>query len=73
MQEAATDVYAQEVIGLKELEDPVWILMNVKPETFASMCVKILLEATSASALLVINSCLTERHAKMLTSVWSRA
>lgn len=72
IQEAAIAVYVLEVSGLKELEDPVWILMNVKIETFASMSVKIPLGAIIVSVHLAINLCSMERLVKMLMSVWSR-
>lgn len=72
IQEAAIVVYVQEVTGLKEWEDPVWISMNVKIETPANMSVKIPLEAINVSVHLAISSCSMERHVKMLTSVWSR-
>lgn len=72
IQEAAIVVYVQEVTGLKEWEDHVWILMNVPTETHANMSVKIPLEAISASAHLAIDSCSMERRVKMLMSAWSR-
>ncbi|KAK2084618.1 Hemicentin-1 [Saguinus oedipus] len=65
IREAAIVVYAQEVIGLKELEDPAWILMNVKMQMPASMSVRIPLEVITASAHLAINSHSMERHAKL--------
>lgn len=72
IQEAAIAVYAQEVIGLKELEAPAWILINVKIQMPASMSVRIPLEVISASAHLAINSHSVERHAKITMSAWSR-
>lgn len=70
--EAATGAHAQGVIGLKELEDPVLILMNVKTEILANMSVKTRSEVTSASAHQVIDSCSMGKHAKMSMSAWSR-
>lgn len=70
--EAATGAHAQGVIGLKELEDPALILMNVKTEILANMSVKTRSEATSASAHQVIDSCSMGKHAKMSMSAWNR-
>lgn len=72
IQEAAIVVCVQEGTGLKDLEDPVWILMNVKILTPASMSVKIPLGAIGVSVHLAISSCSMERHVKILMSAWNR-